>query len=329
MAGFDMKFIYNPVFLKHDLPFHPENPKRLSTFHDLEITEISEISGGEKYLSLYHTSEYIEHVRNACATSTPLDADTHVSPTSFDAAIHAVGATILASEKDDFALVRPPGHHAHPDRASGFCLFNNIGIAVQKIVNEGKKVLIFDFDGHHGDGSSHFFSRTNRVFYWSIHQEGAFPTDDMEEHIGYDEGEGYSINLPIPVGSGDDIFLRAMKRFLPYARAFNPDIVAVSAGFDSHSQDLLLDLNFSYRSFYEAGKMLRENFKRIFAVLEGGYNISTLETCVRAFVSGINGEEFESPDPRTESKIIKLDEFDATASRIERKLAPCWPGVRT
>jgi acetoin utilization deacetylase AcuC-like enzyme len=320
-----MKLLYNPVFLKHNLPFHPENPKRLSSFHDLETTEIPD---GEKYITLYHTSGYIEHVRSACASSTPLDPDTHVSPTSFEAAVHAVGAAIMASENGDFALVRPPGHHAHPDRASGFCLFNNVGIAVQKLVNEGKRVLIFDFDGHHGDGSSHFFARSNQVFYWSIHQEGAFPNDDMEEHIGYDEGAGYSINLPIPAGSGDDIFQRAMKQFLPYAKAFNPDAVAVSAGFDSHSQDLLLDLNYSYSSFFEAGKMLRENFHDIFAVLEGGYNISTLETCVNAFVSGVNGEPFESPDPQTESKIIKIDEFEATASRVERKLRPYWPDVR-
>ncbi|HRF38016.1 MAG TPA: histone deacetylase family protein, partial [Saprospiraceae bacterium] len=162
-----MKFLYNPIYLDHDTGMHPESMRRLQMFTNLPETPLVD---GSEYLHLVHTPRYIEKVRDACDLGGHLDADTVTSPGSFQAAIHAVGATIAASETGDFALVRPPGHHAYPNRASGFCLFNNVAIAAAKLRSEGKRVLIFDFDGHLGDGTSDMFYNDDQVMYWSIHQ---------------------------------------------------------------------------------------------------------------------------------------------------------------
>lgn len=282
-----MKILYHPVVLEHDTGMHPENRKRLEIFTELEVSELFE---GESYLELIHTPQYIERVRKACRAGAHLDPDTVTSPGSFAAACYAVGATIKASETGDLALVRPPGHHAYPDRASGFCLFNNVAIAVQKLVREGKRVLIFDFDGHLGDGTSAIFYETDQVMYWSIHQYPAFPGHGYVDEIGRGKGRGFNIMVPVPPGSADDIFLGAIQNYLPIAEQFEPDIVAVSAGFDAHQYDLLLDLKVSTGAFYKIGKLLHERFAgRLFATLEGGYNVVELQHSVFSFLAGVNG----------------------------------------
>ena len=212
-----MKLIFNDIFLEHDTDMHPENRKRLEAFSGLDSVEIID---GAPYLELVHTPDHIDLIRSAHQTMEWLDRDTRVSPKSFEAAVTAVGATIMASETGDFALVRPPGHHAYSDYASGFCLFNNIAVATQKLVSEGKRVLIFDFDGHLGDGTSHIFYDTDQVLYWSIHQFPAFPGKGAVDEIGVGKGIGYTINVPLPPASGDDIFMNAFQALLPLAQQF-------------------------------------------------------------------------------------------------------------
>ncbi len=320
-----MKFIYNPVFLEHDTGMHPENKKRLSSLGDIPVTELE---NGEKYLELVHTPEYISSVKNACEQGiVHIDGDTMVSRNSYKAAVYAVGATIMASESGDFALTRPPGHHAHPDRSSGFCLFNNIAIAAKYQANKGKKVLIFDFDGHLGDGTEKIFMESDQVMYWSIHQFPAFPGWGDADEIGAGKGAGYTINVPLPPGSGDELFMDAFESFLPIAKEFAPDIVGVSAGFDSHTYDLLLDLRLSTNTYYQLGKLISENFDNVFATLEGGYNIEVFPKCLFNFLDGINGDEMKFSERNTDSMIQTFYEFEGRKAMALQHLRKYWKSI--
>jgi len=317
-----MDILFNSVFLQHETGLHPESKKRLEAFGDLAETDIE---NGERHLELIHTPEYVGMVREACQQGRYLDPDTVVSSGSYEAAVHAVGATIMAVERGEFALVRPPGHHAYPSKASGFCVFNNIAIAVEYLAREqGKRVLIFDFDGHLGDGTEKIFYARKDVMYWSLHQYPAFPYGGTVEETGEGEGKGYTINVPLPPKSGDDIFFKAMKALMPIAEQFNPDVVAVSAGFDAHISDPLLDLRLSTGAYYRIGAMLRERFDHIFAVLEGGYNVDVLPKCVRNFINGINGESAAFEDRPTDSLIQVIDEFDHRMADLRHSLELYW-----
>lgn len=317
-----MKILFDKIFLEHDTGAHPENKSRLISCGDLPQEEIK---SGEDYLPLVHTAEYISKIKQACAMGGgSLDPDTIVSKKSYEAAIYAVGATVMASENGDFALCRPPGHHAYPSRASGFCLFNNIAIAAKKLANEGKKVLIVDFDGHCGDGTERIFYDSNEILYWSLHQYPAFPGIGNEDEIGAGKGEGFTINVPLPPGSGDDLFWKAVESILPIARQFAPDVVAVSAGFDAHQSDFLLDLHLSATTYYRLGVMLREEFGNVFATLEGGYNVDYLPRCINNFVNGVNGERIDLEEPLTESSLQVRNEFEARMSRLNKNLSRFW-----
>ncbi len=316
-----MEIIYNKIFLSHDTGNHPENKSRLLSYPALRETPIID---GQEFLPLIHPKPYIAYVQEACRYGEAFDQDTVTSPGTFDAAVAAVGAAVMASDSKGFALVRPPGHHAYRERSTGFCIFNNIAVAVEHQRRQGKKVFILDFDGHWGDGTADIFYEYDDVFYASLHQYPAFPGGGSQEEIGAGPGQGYTLNVPMPPGSGDDVFLKGMEIILTAARAFKPDIVAVSAGFDSHQHDPLLNLRLSSKAFYYVGDMLSKNFSNIFAVLEGGYNIEFLPNCIDNFLAGINGKQALGTERSTHSETNVLEEFDTRLAGLRSAHKRFW-----
>jgi len=316
-----LEIIYNKIFLEHDTGEHPESRARLDSLG--ELREVS-LTSDEELVHLIHSGEYIDKVKRSCQAGTQLDQDTHTSKKSFEVALQAVSATVLASECNGMAVVRPPGHHAYATYGSGFCLFNNVAIATQRLINLGKRVLIIDFDGHLGDGTESIFYNSDKALYWSLHQFPAFPFKGNVNEIGEGAGLGFTINVPLPPSSGDDIFEKALQRFLPVAKQFDPDVVAVSAGFDAHQFDPLLELRLTVDTFYGIGKLLNNEFGNVFATLEGGYNVEYLPKCFYNFLAGINGEPQMYSEPHTESKMAVIEEYELRADQLQKNLSPYW-----
>lgn len=300
---------------------HPENKKRLESLEPLPTTEIP---FDEKVIGLIHGESYIKQVKEYSTHGRQMDADTITSPGSYDAAVYAANATIMASESNGFAIVRPPGHHAYPHHSSGFCLFNNVAIASQRLVDQGKRVLIIDFDGHLGDGTSEIFYGTDKVLYFSLHQYPSFPGHGAANEIGKDQGRGFTINMPLPPHSGDDIFMDAFQHLLPIVEQFNPDIVALSAGFDAHQYDLLLDLRLTSDTFHEIGKIIANKFPNHFATLEGGYNVQELPVCVKNFVDGIEGKPKKHSEAHTDTDIKIWDTYEINLNILLGGLKDYW-----
>src|SRR3989338_3670227 len=306
-----MNLIYNKEFLEHCTTSHPERPERLLAFGDLEQ---SEIENGEKYLQLAYDQNYIEKIKDASSKEINLDADTYTNNKSYETACYAVGASIKAAKQNDFALIRPPGHHATASKAMGFCLFNNIAVATKWLNERGKKVFILDIDSHSGNGTQEIFYNTDKVLFLSIHQFPAYPGTGWVNEIGEGRGKYYTINIPVPPYTSDDIFMDIISKIIPVIREqYKPDMVAVSAGFDGHKDDPLLQLNLTLNSYYEVGKLLSNNFKNIFACLEGGYNVEVLPHCVSAFLTGINNKRMnlQFKEQRTISAANVQREFES------------------
>ena len=318
-----MYLIYNKIFLEHKTVNHPERPERLLAFGDLEQ---SEIENGEKYLRLVYNNDHIEKIKNASKNESYIDADTYTNKRSYEVACYAVGAAIKAAKQNDFALIRPPGHHATANKAMGFCLFNNIAIACKWLNERGKKVFVLDFDGHHGNGTQDIFYSTDKVLYLSAHQFPAYPGTGWVNEVGEGRGKYFTINVPIPPYTSDDLFVDILSKMVPTIKQqYKPDVVAVSAGFDGHKDDPLLQLNLTINSYYEVGKLLSNNFKNIFACLEGGYNVKVLPYCVYAFLSGINKDKMiEFKEQRTSSAANVQREFEARMKSLRLNLDSYW-----
>ncbi len=230
-----------------------------------------------------HAAAYLERLASI-AKPTWLDGDTPADGTSFDAALLAAGIAMRATATGGFALVRPPGHHALADRAMGFCLLNNVAVAARYAQAElgVARVAILDWDVHHGNGTQAIFSDDPSVLYVSLHQWPFYPGSG-----GPDEQAETTVNVPLPAGSGDEDYLRAFDRVVaPAFERFQPELVLVSAGFDAHADDPLAGMRLTAAGFRELARRTAALSPKLAAVLEGGYNLSTLPALVEAALAG-------------------------------------------
>jgi|TARA_B100001964_G_C14252656_1_gene610697 acetoin utilization deacetylase AcuC-like enzyme len=318
-----MNFIYNKIFLKHKTSNHPECPARLSYFD--KNTGETKLENGEKYLNLIYNKDYIGLIKKSSEKELHIDADTYTNKYSYEAACFSVASAIKASEQNSFSLGRPPGHHATKSKAMGFCLFNNIAIATKNLISKGKKVFIIDFDGHHGNGTQEIFYNSGNVLYLSTHQFSAFPGTGWIDEIGENKGKGFNINIPLPPETGDDLFLQSLNTFIPIInKQFKPDIVGVSAGFDGHYSDSLLQLNLTTNAYYEIGKLLSNNFNNIFACLEGGYNLKFIHRNILDFVNGVSKKEQQFKEEFTKSDNDVKNDFKLRMSILKENLKDYW-----
>jgi len=266
----------------HPTGGHPERQERIAVLSGEEV----ERTATREQLARVHTAAHLELLQTIDRTGL-LDADTIVSPTSWEAAGLAAGISLEAVDRSAFALVRPPGHHALAGRAMGFCLLNNVAVAARYAqVELGLgRIAIVDIDVHHGNGTEAIFRGDGSVLFVSLHQWPFYPGTG-----GAGTSEATTLNLPLEAGSGDDEYVRAFESEVePAVRAFAPDLVLVSAGFDAHEQDPLADMNVTEAGFRDLAARCARLAPRVAAVLEGGYNLDTLPRLVAAAAEGFAG----------------------------------------
>ncbi len=302
--------VYDEVYLKHDTgPSHPERPQRLTSIIERlnqdgalkDLVRLRPSPAPLEWLYTVHTPEYVERVRKDCEKGVGYvdSPDAPASRASYEVALNAVGGVQAAIDAvmerrvtNAFCAIRPPGHHALKDKAMGFCLFNNVAIAAKYIQKKHKlaKVLIVDWDAHHGNGTQAMFYDDPSVFYFSVHQSPFYPGTGSAAEKGQGRGLGFTCNVPLAAGSGDSEYRKALIETLePAAAAFKPDFVLISAGFDSAEGDLLGGMKVTPKGYAELTRIVKGIAEqhchgRVVSVLEGGYNLESLAASVEAHV---------------------------------------------
>ncbi|MFQ6074005.1 MAG: histone deacetylase [Candidatus Bathyarchaeia archaeon] len=310
--------VFTPKYLEHDTGRdHPESPARLRVIkEDLERSGVLETGRCSivkprparlEDVELVHDPDYVSLVKRLCESGGGLLdlGDTVVSPESFEVALLAVGGAIeavklVAEEKfqNAFALVRPPGHHAGRYYALGFCVFNNVAIAAEYLLRYFglKRVLILDIDAHHGNGTQEIFYDTNKVLYLSLHQDPrGFPGTGFIDEVGEGEGRGYTVNLPLPLRTPDEVYLKAFDQIaVPIARQYKPEFVLVSVGFDGYYADPIGALSLSIHAYTKVfSKVVNLASQlcngRLVPILEGGYNLKVLGRMASGVIAKLAG----------------------------------------
>jgi len=335
-------------YYRHGTDYHPESPKRLEAIYNMldgpdmvgKFVDIPARYASEEDLAIVHTPSYIQLVAGTAGLAYySLDPDTETTADSYDTAKLAVGGVFNAIDnivsgevRNAFALIRPPGHHASRDEAAGFCIFNNIALGARYAMRKHKmeKILIIDWDLHHGDGTQSIFYDDPRVLYFSTHQYPYYPGSGAISETGRGKGAGYTINVPFAAGADDAAYLKVYKRILePAAMAFKPDLVMLSAGFDIYFQDPLGGMKVTPQGFANLTRVIMDIAEqccseRFIAVLEGGYHVTGLAKSVKKVLLEMRGETMVT-DTQLQQVLSEDDHSrDALISRVIQQLEPVW-----
>jgi acetoin utilization deacetylase AcuC-like enzyme len=333
-------YISHPASLAHDTGAHPERAARITAIEAelarhgwLGMARVEAPRVERHVLTAVHPAAHVDTIEAVCRSAPParaIDADTIVVEASYEAALRAAGGAVelvdmlLSGEASTgFSALRPPGHHAEPSRAMGFCLFNNIAVAAQHALDAHglERVLVLDWDVHHGNGTNAAFHATPAVLFVSLHQSPLYPGTGPASDVGGGAGTGFTVNLPVGAGADDALYGSLLEHVVtPLARAYEPQLVLVSAGFDAHRDDPLAGLALTASGFAEMTGTVRrlaaELEVPVGAVLEGGYDLDALAASTVATLQVLT-----APDPPPAPDVEIAPEANAALAR----LAPHWP----